>query len=155
MSDFFKYDLTIIIRNLIKSLGNSTLHVSMSREIVNNLYDSVHFFWCVFQTKIGESIDVLCILMIWESFRWRKTSFVYLFAYNLIISFIAILMTFALLMIDKFDISSLMIRGYVSKTSNVETRSLYSVVSLTTLIIICKRISLMESWSFNSTIMIK
>ena len=43
--DSFKsYGLTIVVRKLIKSLGNSIMHISVSRETDNNLYDSVHFF---------------------------------------------------------------------------------------------------------------
>ena len=155
MSDSFKYDLTIIIRNSIKSLSNSTVYVFVFWETVNNLYNPIHFFWCVLQINIEKPIEILCIFMVWGPFRWYKTSIVYFLTYNLTISFIAILMTLTFSIINRLDTSSLIIRGYVSKTSNVETRLLYSTVSLTVLTVIYRRIFLIKSWSFNSTIMIK
>ena len=155
MFDSFKYDLIIIIRKSIKSLSNSTVHVFVSRNVVNNLNDSIHFFWWIFQINIKESIEILYILIIWESFRWYKTLFVYYLIYNLITSFIIILIILIFLIINKLNASLLMMRKYVSKTNNVKTRLLYSIVSLTVLIVIYRRIFLIMSWSFNSTIIIK
>ena len=155
VSDSFKYDLTIIIRKLIKSLSNSTMHVFVSRETVNNLYNSIHFFWCVLQINIEESIEISYIFMIWGPFRWCKTLYVYFLTCNLTISFIVILITLTLLMINRLNISSLMIRKYVPKINNVKTRLLYSAVSLIILTIIYRRIFLIKSWSFNSIIMIR
>ena len=145
MFESFKYDLIIVILKLVESLNNSITHVSVFREIVSNLYNSIHFFWCVLQINIGEPIEILYIFMIWGPFRWYKTSIVCFLTCNLTISFIAILMTLTFSVINRLDISLLMIRKYVSKINNVETRLLYSIVSLIILIIIYRRISLIKS----------
>ena len=155
MCDSFKYNLIIIIRKLIKSLSNSIMYVFIFRKVVNNLNDLIHFFWCVFQINTGELIEILCIFIIWDSFRWCKASFFYFLIYIFTTSFVVILITLILSMINRFNISLLIIRKHVLKTNNIETRSLYSIVSLTISTVICKRIFLIMSWFFNSTIIIK